>query len=73
MDYPINCAQCESSSVETEWKEENIPYGQDKDCALLMVNVPVRKCLVCKFEYTDWEAEELRDIAVQKHIGYREA
>jgi len=52
----MQCAQCESAAVETEWLED----------PTFKVKVPVRRCRDCAFSYTDQAAEAVRTKAQGK-------
>jgi putative zinc finger/helix-turn-helix YgiT family protein len=63
------CPNCGSSNVRTVTEKERLPYGEGRDAIELDVEVPVRACLSCGFEFTDAAADDAREIAVRRHLG----
>ena len=63
------CPLCGRRGVTTSWKDHTFGYGSGKSEAELTVNVPVRRCSACEFEYLDQSAERLKDDAVYRHLG----
>ena len=70
-DYDIrkHCPQC-LSDVTTVVETETFPYGIDGPSqVMLTVTVPVRCCASCDWQYTDFEAEDIREAAVKAHLA----
>ena len=63
------CPLCGRRGVATSWKDHTFSYGSGKSEAELTVNVPVRRCGACEFEYLDQSAERLKHDAVCRHLG----
>lgn len=61
------CASCGELGVETRMTEDRFRYGVGADAPWLSATVPVRSCPKCKFEWTDWEAEDIREAVVQEY------
>lgn len=57
------CPECGCGKLDTTWTKETVPVRADR---WILVEVPVRKCVKCSFEFTDQECEELIDRAVKK-------
>jgi DNA-binding transcriptional regulator YiaG len=64
-----SCPQCESAKVSTELVHQDFRYGEGETSVELAVDVPVHTCGDCGFEFTDWEAEEIRHGAICDHLG----
>jgi hypothetical protein len=68
----LKCPQCGGGPVTTTWKTEDVAYGVTTgglhDTKSVAVRVPVRECWKCvpHFEWTDWVADELREVAVKE-------
>ena len=62
------CPLCGRRGVATSWKDHTFSYGSGKSEVELTVNVPVRRCGACGFEYLDQSAERLRHDAVCRHL-----
>lgn len=60
------CPQCAKGPIETSQVRSPFLYGQVHPATIDCV-VPVRKCVACGFQYTDHEAEVIRDDAVRKY------
>ncbi len=65
----IECPLCDSSSVETTLHDHEFEYGSGKSAVTLRVELPVRRCMDCEFEFIDDEGERLRHEAVCRHLG----
>lgn len=64
MTEPEGCALCGAGPVWTVWKDDPFQYGPGPDAPVIEVRVPVRHCQSCGEEWTDWEAEQIRDTAI---------
>ena len=64
----LACAQCESSAVDTVVHRHTFPYGADESAVDLTVDLPVRRCAACRFEFLDQESEEVKLEAICKHL-----
>lgn len=65
----MTCPECKSDQVNTrlrvdefEWHADRIPHKVE----VIRCVVPVRECLFCGLEWTDYQADEVRDRALQK-------
>ncbi|MGO9272773.1 MAG: type II TA system antitoxin MqsA family protein [Terriglobia bacterium] len=65
----LQCPNCGRLSLSTVRETENIIYGSGKDATEIPVELPVRTCGECGFQYTDEEAEDIRHDAVCRHLG----
>ena len=63
------CPVCDGNSVTTSWNCHTFDYGSSESAVELSVDVPVRRCHVCEFEFLDATAERLKHEAVCKHLG----
>lgn len=62
------CDIC-GQQVTTEWGEHTIQYGSGDMVVGLEVQLPVRRCNHCDFNYLDDEGERLKHEAVCHHLG----
>jgi len=67
-DNDDDCPNCGKSQIETRTETQTVQYK----CTILNIDIPVRKCLDCNFEYTDHEAEDLIDTAIREWRFYHE-
>ena len=65
----LECPLCGGDSIVTFLHSDTFKYGSGDSAATLHVNLPVRRCNPCKFEFVDHEGERLRHEAVCRHIG----
>lgn len=63
------CPQCDSVSVTTTWHHDVFDYGSGESAVKLHVDLPVRRCASCDFEFLDHEGHWLRHEAVCRHLG----
>lgn len=63
------CPQCSACAVVTSWHHDVFTYGSGKSAARISVEIPVRHCQSCEFEFLDEKAESLRHEAVCRHLG----
>jgi putative zinc finger/helix-turn-helix YgiT family protein len=63
------CPLCGSEEITTSQHRHSFYYGSGESAVELTVNVPVRRCDACEFEYLDEVAERLRHEAVCEHFG----
>jgi len=63
------CPQCSRRTIQTRIEEDRFKYGTGDSAVELVAKIPVRTCSSCGFEFTDWEAEDLRHEAVCRHLG----
>ena len=65
----LTCPLCSNAGIATSWNPDVFNYGSGESMVKLTVDVPVRQCKACDFEYLDDEAERLRHEAVCRHLG----
>ena len=65
----LTCPLCGNMGITTSWKSDVFNYGSGESAAELTVDVPVRRCEDCDFEYLDDEAERLKHEVVCRHLG----
>jgi len=65
----IVCARCGSDRVRTRLETDRFEHRDGERATPLDVEIPVRACLRCGFEFTDATAEEKRHEAVCRHLG----
>ena len=61
----LTCPLCGNADITTSWKPDAFDYGTVE----LTVDVPVRRCDACDFDYLDDEAERLKHAAICRHLG----
>ena len=64
----VACPLCGDEGIETSWHRHAFSYGSGGSAVELTVNVPVRRCDTCEFEYLDEAAERLKHEAVCEHL-----
>src|SRR5262249_16430273 len=64
----LECPKCGSREVKTAFEMEQLPYGTGRDAVHLAVEIPVRRCCACGFEFTDAAADDARDAAIRGHL-----
>ena len=62
------CGEC-GHPVQTYWHEHSFRYGLAESAVDLTVQLPVRRCERCDFDYLDEEGERLKHEAVCRHLG----
>lgn len=63
------CPQCEDEQAFSSMHEEEYVYGRGESAVRLWVKIPVYTCNKCKFQFTDWEAAEIKHNALCRHFG----
>ena len=63
------CPMCGSQNVNTTEQRDEYVYGTGDSAVPLPIDLPVRQCEDCHFEYLDHEAERLIHSAVCRHLG----
>ena len=64
------CPQCgEKGAVTTSLYPHTFCYGSGESTVDLTVELPLRRCSSCEFEFLDDEAERLEHEAICKHLG----
>lgn len=65
----IACPLCGGEAITTSQHRQAFNYGSGESAVELTVNVPVRRCEACEFEFLDEEAEHLKHEAICRHFG----
>ena len=65
----LTCPLCGNAGITTSWNPDAFNYGSGESMVELTVDVPVRGCEACDFEYLDDEAERLKHRAVCRYLG----
>ena len=65
----LTCPLCGNVGITISWNTDVFNYGSGESMVELTVNVPVRRCEDCDFEYLDDEAERLKHGEVCQHLG----
>ncbi|MCY4025931.1 MAG: type II toxin-antitoxin system MqsA family antitoxin [Acidobacteria bacterium] len=63
------CAQCGARAVDTVEQRQTFRYGTGESAADLTVDLPVRRCATCGFEFLDGESERIKLEAICEHLG----
>lgn len=63
------CPNCGYDVVFVSIHSEIYRYGDDESAVELPVDIPVYTCESCGFQFTDWEAEEIKHKALCQHYG----
>lgn len=62
------CPDCDTPAV-TKWHETTFRYGEGDSAVDILVDLPVRVCGACGFEYIDQEGERRKHEALCRHFG----
>ena len=65
----LQCPLCGRDTVTTTIHYHTFDYGTGASAIELTVDLPVRRCAPCDYEYLDEVAEDLQHEAVCKHFG----
>ncbi len=65
----LTCPICGEAQVNTYNHPDTIKYGSGESAVKLQVELPVRRCDSCDFEYLDQEGERIKHEAVCRHLG----
>lgn len=66
----FECISCGSLEIKTKTKTISVPYRANAtETVSLNVEIPVRKCESCGFEFADHEADDARHVAVCRYLG----
>ena len=63
------CPQCEDTRISTSIYQDRLIYGTGESAAEIVVDLPVRRCSACDFQFIDSEAEEIKHAAVCQYLG----
>ena len=69
VDFDPSCPRCDEPSVVTYRHEHAFNYGSGETAVKLHVELPVRRCTACDFQFLDHEAERIKHDAVCRHLG----
>ena len=64
-----SCARCGAETVETVEHRHTFRYGSGEAAADLTVDLPVRRCTTCGFEFLDRQSEAIKLEAICEHLG----
>ncbi len=64
-----SCAECGAEAVATIEHRHTFRYGSGESAADLTVNLPVRRCGKCGFEFLDRDSERIKLEAICQHLG----
>ena len=64
-----SCARCGAEAVDTVEHRHTFRYGAGESAADLTVDLPVRRCRTCGFEFLDRESERIKLEAICDHLG----
>ena len=63
------CPLCDGEPIVTIQRIDTFDYGSGASAVTLKVDLPVRCCTECDFEFVDHKGERLRHEAVCRHLG----
>lgn len=66
------CPECLRQDINTRWHVDHFEYGEGPRAEKIRAVIPVRECLFCGFEWTDSEADEARNRALNRHLAKQE-
>ncbi len=64
-----SCARCGAEAVDTVEHRHTFRYGAGESAADLTVELPIRRCGTCGFEFLDRESERIKLEAICEHLG----
>lgn len=64
-----SCAQCGADAVDTVEQRHTFRYGSGEAAADLTVDLPVRRCAACGFEFLDRDSEAIKLEKICEHLG----
>lgn len=64
-DDKLTCMDCDGDKIRTRWHKHEFVYGPGQTKLVCMV--PVRTCIKCGAQWTDYEASEIETREVFKH------
>ena len=65
----LTCPMCCTVKITTSWRDHTFTYGSGESAVQLKVQIPVRRCTTCDFDFLDHEAERLKHQALCEHFG----
>ena len=65
----LTCPICGEAGVVTYDHHDTFEYGSGEAAVTLQVEIPIRRCEACDFEFLDQEGEQLKQEAVCRHLG----
>ena len=65
----LSCARCGAEPVDTFEHRHTFRYGAGESAVDLAVDLPVRRCQKCGFEFLDQESERIKLEAICDHLG----
>ena len=65
----LTCPQCGGDGITTLSHRHSFNYGAGEEAVELTVDLPVRRCGACEFEYLDHVGESLEHQAICRHLG----
>ena len=65
----LTCPICGEAGVVTYDHHDTFEYGSGEAAVTLQVELPIRRCEACDFEFLDQEGERLKHEAVCRHLG----
>jgi len=63
------CPNCGSRKITTRSEEYKFTYGEGKGRVELSAQIPIRTCILCKFSFRDFVADDICHEALCKHLG----
>ena len=63
------CPVCGEGHVTTFAHRDTFEYGTGESAVTLHVDLPVRRCHECDFEFLDYEGERLKHDVICRHLG----
>ena len=63
------CPNCGRKDIRTTTTDDTFTYGTGPDAVKLTINVPLRTCHDCKFQFLDIVAEDAQHEAICQHLG----
>ena len=63
------CPQCGEREISTSVQQDKFVYGSGESAVELSVDLPVRHCSDCDFQFVDSEGEDIQQAAVCQHLG----
>lgn len=65
----MECPECGEQTVTTKMVAHSFNYGRGLDATPITLNLPLRVCSACGFEYLDKAGQDAQDEAVRRHLA----
>lgn len=68
---PLACAECGATDVRSRDERQPFKYRDGEELVDLNCVYPIRRCAACNFEFSDWEAEQMKGRSVAFYLLHK--